>query len=71
MLDTFRLSTAKKYKMYDIAREIGIIAKQNHKLLKLFVLNSTETYVRKSNRNNNLTDLYIQMWVEIGKLVKR
>ncbi len=45
-----------------IARNIGNIMKRTHRLLKRLTLNTSER-----ERNRNLTDLYTQMWIEIGQ----
>ena len=56
---------------FSIARNIGNIAKRTHRLLISFSSDTQQSNTSERERNRNLTDLYTQMWIEIGQSEKR
>ena len=53
---------------FKIARNIGNIAKPAP---RLFSPGTQQSNTSERERNRNLTDLYTQMWIEIGQSEKR
>ena len=56
---------------FSIARNIGTIMKRTHRYYLSFSSDTQQSNTSERERNRNLTDLYTQMWIEIGQSEKR